>query len=143
MINSNIYEGELFKFRSEQISSDKPHFFLVVSLNEDTVYVVCLSSSYKTKLGFIETRNLPLETLVRIKPKEGMNELKQDSYVNCNTVIPEDEEKFRDRIAKGEIKPSGKVKASELLQVLNGIIKSPATSEFERELYQKRIARFR
>ena len=85
---SSIGKGRIYYFKSSQlVSTTQPHYFIVIANpSDDLIIFTCCTSQFVKRAKFIELNNIPLSTLVWIKPNDE-NGLKIDTYVDCNSFF--------------------------------------------------------
>lgn len=114
----------LYYFSSEHLSSEEPHYFLIVEIDGRLAHLVVCTSQFEKRVKYLEMTGGSTETLVWIKPT-GDNALKKDSFVDCNNVFSDYTiEKLIELFESKKLKLSGHIDDSEYYQILNGITKS-------------------
>ena len=96
----------------------------------------CCTSQFDTVRRFVETRSLPMESLVWISPDESSvdNPFSKDTYVNCNSCFTYTIEEFRTMYDAETVSYSGKVSDSHYEQILIGIHSSPLVDNETKEI---------
>lgn len=125
---SSIKERKVYYFSSDKINVDNPHYFICIKKTEqDILILTCCTSQFETIKRFVETRSLPYETLVWIKPNEedDDNPFIVDTYVNCNKVFEHTIEEFRNKYNSDLISFSGEISMNYYSQIVNGLNLSP------------------
>lgn len=129
---NGIEEKGIYLFSSVYLNTNIPHYFIcIVRTDGDLLYLTCCTSKFETVSKFIETRHLPYETLVFIKPNEKDKNYPfvKDTYVNCNNVFLYTVEELTALYKKGEISYEGKINEVHYEQLLIGINESPLVDE--------------
>ncbi len=126
VFGSTIQPGKIYYFKSEQLThTSEPHYFIAIAMpNDDIVIFSVLTSQFEKRKRFIELNNFPFSTLVWIKPDDE-NELKKNSYVDCNTVFKYSKEKLIQMYKENEITFIGHVLDSKFEEIKQGILDSP------------------
>lgn len=123
----NLQEKEVYYFKNNKpdFNSDDPHYFICMKRTEgDLLILTCCTTQFEKRKNFIESRNLPLTTLVPIK-SDGENGLKEDSFVDCNSCFFYDVEEFRQLHLNNEITFKGNLSRVNYEQILIGLHDSP------------------
>ena len=105
-IKSTIKPGAVYYFSDEELSSDEPHYFIVLNhtpLTDEVVLLVCSSSQIEKVKRRIQRRALPATTIVEITPDEYPGFTK-DSIINCNTIFRKKLELIIERLRQGSLK---------------------------------------
>lgn len=122
---SSIFERKgLYYFKSDQLSSDDSHHFILLEIDGQLLHLVVCSSRYEKCKKRIELRNQDFRTLVRVKSSSD-NSLKGDSYVDCNFVFSQlTLENLENKFMNGDLKHTGYVTDAEYLEILTGVVAS-------------------
>jgi hypothetical protein len=123
---ASIDIGKVYYFKSEKLTAtNQPHYFIVIAVPTNQLVIFsCCTSQFEKRARFIELNNLPYSTLVRIKP-DSSNELKKESYVDCNNYFEYSKHELIAMYAKGEIEFIGYVASSIIEEIRQGINDSP------------------
>jgi hypothetical protein len=88
IIKASIMPGSVYYFREEQISSNEPHYFIVVNLNPQTDEIIVLAcASHQIEKTRNRRNGCPEETLIIITPKQYCDFTKL-TIIDCNRIIP-------------------------------------------------------
>ena len=130
----NYFEPKnIYYFASDQISSNEPHYFIFVSKeNGEQAILVCCTSQFEKRAKFIQSRKLPLSTLIWIKPTPE-NGLKKDSYIDCNKLFNFSIEDLKNKHKDGKLKHAGILSDNHYEQILIGLNDSPLIVESDKE----------
>ncbi len=132
---SAIEERKIYYFSTTKINSEEPHHFVCIKRTDNDVLIMsCCTSQFETVKKFVETRSLPLETLVWITPSDTNNPFTKDTYVNCNNSHTFTVEEFRAMYSSDSVTYSGEVSEDHYLQILIGLHKSPLIDKETKEL---------
>lgn len=132
---SAVQEKKVFYFSSSRINSTEPHFFVCIKRTNDELLIFsCCTSKFENKRRYIESRNLPRETLVYIKPKEDGNPFVRDTYVNCNECHIYTVQEFEQKYNSNQVEYSGEISDVYYEQIIIGIQKSPLISQETKNL---------
>jgi hypothetical protein len=125
----NLEEQNIYLFASPQISSELPHYFICIKrCDGGLLYMSCCTSQYEKKVRFIESRSLPFETLVYIRPTNEVP-FNKETYINCNDVLLFSIEDLKNEVTNGELHFKGKISDNHYQQILKGIHASPLVEE--------------
>jgi hypothetical protein len=85
-LRAGLRAGSVFYFRSRELTSREPHFFIVVN-REPVRTELLLLTIVTSNIADVRTRNRTrMETVVEITPSE-YSEFKRLSAVDCNVVL--------------------------------------------------------
>lgn len=126
----SIDNKKIYYFSSNQLNTKIPHHFICVKRNNnDVLFMSCCTSQFETIRKFVETRSLPLATLVYISPKDTSNPFDKDTYVNCNDIQTYTIDEFRSMYESNAINYSGEISDNYYEQIITGIHSSPLIEE--------------
>ena len=132
---AGIQEKKVYYFSSTLLNTTEPHYFICIKRTDDEILVLsCCTSQRTTVQNYIETRNLPFETMVWISPSDTTNPFFIDTYVNCNSTFSYTLDEFRSMYDSNKIDFSGEISLNHFSQIVNGIQKSPLIDEETKEL---------
>lgn len=125
-LKSILFEPKgLYYFKSEHLSSDEPHYFIIVELDGLLFHMVVCTTRFENRVKYHKIAGFDPCTLVPLKPDKKNNELKEKCFVDCNTVFSMySKEALQEKIENGSLEFKGHVSDSEYYQILNGIINS-------------------
>lgn len=124
--SDSIKEKKIYYFSSTYLNTNIPHYFICIKRNDnDILFLTCCTSKFDTVRKFIETRNLPNESLVFISPKNENNPFDVDTYINCNYVYTYTVEDFENMYELNSINYTGELTDGQYQQILTGIHSSP------------------
>lgn len=130
LFSNGIAEKKVYYFSTSLISTDIPHYFICIRrTNDEALILACCTSQFETVKKFIESRNLPYETLVHITPTDTSNPFDKDTYVNCNDCYPSSVSDFITKYRSDSIRFSGEISDAHFEQILIGLHKSPLIDE--------------
>lgn len=132
-IKSTIKSGSVYYFAEETLTSDEPHYFVVINHNpitDNVILLVCASS----KIERVKKRrsDLPM-TVVEVK-KEEYDGFKKDSIIDCNDVLKKPINQLIQKLEEGklELKP---IMDIELVNKLRkAILQSPVVERYVKKL---------
>jgi hypothetical protein len=134
LFKSTVQEKKVYFFSSTKLNTEKPHYFICIKRNnEDLLILSCCTSQQETVQKYIETRNLPHETMVWIKP-EATNPFLKNTFINCNNTFIYTLDDFESMYTTGKIKYSGEISLNHYSQIVTGIHKSPLIDEETKEM---------
>jgi hypothetical protein len=134
---SAIDDKKIYYFSTTRINTEEPHHFICIKrTTEDILIMSCCTSQFNTVRRFIETRSLPMESLVWISPDSTSieNPFTKDTYVNCNSCFTYTIDEFKSMYDNDAISYSGKVSDSHYEQILIGIHSSPLVDNETKEI---------
>ena len=123
---SSIDKGKIYYFKSNKlVSTTQPHYFIVIANPTDNLILfVCCTSQFDKRARFIELNDIPLSTLVWLKPN-GENGLKKDIYVDCNSYFKYSKAELIQMYDQNQIEFIGYIPDSKLEEIKQGVIDSP------------------
>ena len=130
-ILATIETGSVYYFKEEKLSSDEPHYFVVLNKNpqtEEFLILVCASSQVERRKQIIKQLGIPSETLVTISPSE-YSSFSKDTVIDCNRVFEKTLQIIVEKLKQDELKVCRDVMSDVILQKLTaGILVSPQVS---------------
>ena len=104
----SLREGCIYYFDDRRLTSEEPHFFIVVN-SDPLAQEVLLLSVVTSKVEKVKLfrRQVP-QTLVELGPAELPEVFTKDSIVDCNSLFPVPLAEFNARYVRKEIKVFGK-----------------------------------
>lgn len=136
IFSSLIEQGKVYYFKSNQlVATSLSHYFIVIATPSDEVVIfACCTSQFEKRARFIELANIPLSTLVWIKPNED-NGLRKDSFVDCNSYVKYSRAELIHMYENNHIDYVGSISDSKMEEIRQGFIDSPlVTSELKKLL---------
>jgi len=124
---NEIQVGRVLYFASDKLQdkfNDEPHYFIVVAIDGNTVYFLCCQSSSTSANNQVKYKGKDPCTIPCIKPTT-QNQLKMDSYVDCNNTIDYCFEDLENMFESQKVGIKGTVSLGDYLQLKEGIIQSP------------------
>ncbi len=136
---TSVFEPKgLYYFTSEHLNTDDPHYFVMVIIDGQLLHMVVCTKQYEKKVKYIEYSGNDPATLVWIKPDAKLNELKLNSYINCNEVFSDYTlEILEDKLKSSALKFRGHISDAEFYNVLNGILMSTLVDDHIKILVKK------
>ncbi|MGY3088211.1 hypothetical protein ACVWYF_001244 [Hymenobacter sp. UYAg731] len=126
---SGLVPGRIYYFVNPYISSDEPHYHICLKeIDGGVLLMSCCTSQFEKRSRYIKLSGLPTETLIWIKPDTD-NNLKKDTYVDCNEYFKFTKSYLLDKYNDGHIKPTGELKLDHYEQIILGMIDSPRIEE--------------
>lgn len=139
LAGASIPPGTVYYFREESLSSDDPHYFIVLNHdpdNDSVLLLVCPTSQVEKAVWRCHRRGQSSETLVLIK-KEEYRELACDSAVDCNFVFEKTKSQINAKISKGEVEMKALIEHSTLHRLREAVLKSPSIEKWKKALLSK------
>ena len=96
------------------------------------VYLSCCTSQVEKRLNFIRSRNLPISTLIEIRPDE-KNAFRKNTYIDGNFIYTCSEEEFIENYKKGRIKYIGEISDEHYNLIVKGILDSTMIAEEDKK----------
>lgn len=126
---TSIEIGKIYYFEYSRLSSDKPHYFILIALKSEEIFIfsVC-TTQFDKRIEFIEKRNIPKSTLVYIKSNDE-NGLNKESLVDCNNCHLISKDEIKEKYENGKIKFKGNISEGKLLEIYTGLLDSPLIEE--------------
>lgn len=126
IFGKSIDVGKIYYFKSlKLVATNEPHYFIVIANpSYELLIFSCCTSQFDKRVRFIELNNLPESTLVCIKPND-TNELKKDSYIDCNNYHEFTRDELIQKYENSEIEFIGYLSDSKLEEIRQGIKDSP------------------
>ena len=135
LLEQVVERRKIFKFRKSQLTSEKPHYHIVIHNDKEkkSYIFACSTTKYEKRKRYIELEGLPETTLVWIKPSDN-NGLTENSYIDCNSVFVISDDEFYQKYSEGELTLEGELEEGYFFQICAGIADSPRISNEIREL---------
>lgn len=128
--------GLVFYFSHQESTGDDPHYFVILNKDSKTnelLVMVNATTKIEKRRAFVAGRNLPVGTLVVLKPEEAPF-LKKVSAFDCNYphLIPVDDliEKFKNK----DLKMKGEADVSVVGRLRSAVLSSPLVDEKTKDL---------
>ncbi len=125
--------GSVFYFQSRELTSEQPHFFIVVNrdpLGTKLVLVTIVTS----KLDKVRLRNRERpETVVEITPAE-YDEFKLVSAVDCNVVLEKPLDELAGMVRRKEVRYHKDLPPSVFAKIRTAVLASPVVLDEFKQL---------
>lgn len=123
-IKSTIKPGSVYYFKEEELTSNEPHYFIVINNSPivDKIILLVCASSRIMKVKQIR-RHLP-KTLVEIK-KRDYPDFTKDSIVDCNYVLSKTIDDIVEKLSAGNLKLKCEMDISIVENLREAVINSP------------------
>lgn len=105
-ISEKIETGSVYYFQEERLSSDEPHYFVVLNRNphiEEFLILACISSQVEKRKRIAKFLRFPEETLVMVSPLK-YSMLKKESVIDCNNIFERSIQSLIDKLEKNNLK---------------------------------------
>lgn len=138
-IKGTIQTGSVYYFSVSQISSDEPHYCVVlnhVPNSNDLIVLAVASSKVEKRKGYVARQNLPQETIVEILPGESPL-FRKHTVFDCNSIIQEPLQTIIEKLACGELTVKSQLPDSILQSILLGVHKSPVVEKEIKKMLPK------
>ena len=125
--------GSVFYFQSRELTSEKPHFFVVVNrdpLRSELLLLTIVTSN----IPDVRTRNRSrMETVVEITPAE-YNEFKLHSAIDCNVLIEKPLAELAGMVRRKEVRYHHDLPAEIFAKIRSAILVSPLVADELKEM---------
>lgn len=131
-ILATIKTGSVYYFEEEELTSNEPHFFVVLNRNprtEEFLILVCASSQIERRKQIIQRLGFPQETLVFVLPSE-YPIFSKDTVIDCNRVFEKTSQTLIEKLEQNKLKVCTEIMPDTILQKLTeGILASTQISK--------------
>lgn len=131
-ILATIKAGSVYYFEEEELSSDEPHYFVVLNQNprtEEFLILVCASSQIEKRRQIMQRLGFPPETLVFVSPSE-YPIFSKDTVIDCNRVFEKTSQTLIEKLDQNKLKVCTEIMPNTILQkLIKGILASTQISE--------------
>lgn len=130
-IKVSIKTGSVYYFVSSQISSEKPHYCVVLNNTpngDNSLVLVVASSQVEKRRNYVARRGLPKETLVELMPSDSPI-FNKPTVFDCNTVIQEPMQVLIEKLACGELIIKSQLPVPILQSIVAGVWSSPLVAK--------------
>lgn len=131
-ILATIKTGSVYYFEEEELSSDEPHYFVVLNQNprtEEFLILVCASSQIEKRRQIMQRLGFPQETLVFVSPSEYPT-FSKDTVIDCNRVFEKTSQTLIEKLDQNKLKVCTEIMSDTILQkLIRGILASTQISE--------------
>ncbi|WP_313261889.1 hypothetical protein [Sphingobacterium sp.] len=125
VLDSSLEVGRVYYIKApELIQTDEPHYFIVIGILEDNSYLLVSTTQLDKKIAWVRNRKIPDDTICYIEPSSE-NELKKDSYLNCNSYHEVKNQFLIQKIESGELVTKGIISDTDFEKIRNSIKQSP------------------
>lgn len=125
--------GSVFYFQSRELTSERPHFFVVVNrdpLRSELLLLTIVTSN----IADVQTRNRTrMETVVEISPRE-YTEFTKQSAIDCNVVIEKPLAELAGMVRRNEVRYHRDLPAELFTKVRAAILASPLVPDELKEM---------
>jgi len=129
-IRASLKRGAVYYFKEESISSEKPHYFVVLndgSCNSQLIILACAQSQVEKRMR--ARRNLPQETLV-VLPVGRYDYFTEETVFDCNSIFKKGITDLIDKHACGILGVCGNEMPSDIVdRLVAGALASPLVPE--------------
>jgi hypothetical protein len=115
-----IQRGSVYYFEEEMLSSEEPHYFIVLNENprtEDFLVLLVASSQVEKRTRIANRLGFPSETLVKITPSE-CSLFSKDTIIDCNSTFEKTTESLIEKLETGKLKVCTEVLPPEIVEQL-------------------------
>lgn len=131
-ILSGIQTGSVYYFEEEQLSSDEPHYFVVLNRSPRTgelLILVCASSQVEKRQQIAQKLGFADETLVIISPSE-YTLFTKETVIDCNRAFEKTAQSLIDKLEQGKLAVCTELMPENIVQkLLKGVLMSRQISE--------------
>src|SRR3989344_1523724 len=126
-----IKTGSVYYFEEEKLSSDEPHYFIVLNQNprtEEFLILVCASSQIEKMRQIMQRLGFPQETLVFVSPSE-YPIFSKDTVIDCNRVFEKTSQTLIEKLEQNKLKVCTDMMPNGILQkLIEGVLASSQIS---------------
>ncbi|MCL0090254.1 hypothetical protein M1O54_07920 [Dehalococcoidia bacterium] len=136
-IKATIRPGSVFYFLEDTLTSDEPHYFIVINidpLTDKTLVLVCASSQISKVRR--RRKNYPVETLVEITPAN-YADFKVNSIVDCNDVWEKTVSELVQKRSQGELQLKVQMETALIEKLRQGVLASQRVKNRIKTLLRK------
>jgi len=124
IVNTTLKVGRIYKLKApELITTDIPHFFIVIGIDDDDNFMVLCTSQKEKKLKYFNNNHMDLEGLVFIKPSSE-NQLTKKTYVDCNRYYEISRSSLKNKVESHSLEIKGEINLDIFYQIKQGIVNS-------------------
>lgn len=131
-ILATIKTGSVYYFEEGELTSDEPHYFIVLNKNpcvEEFLILVCASSQVEKRKQIAQRLGFPSETQVVVTPSEYAI-FSKDTIINCNRVFEKTSQTLIEKLEQNKLKVCTEMMPDEVLQkLIKGVLTSSQISE--------------
>lgn len=132
-LRTGLRAGSVFYFRSRQLTSAEPHFFVVVN-REPLGSELLLLTIVTSNISGVRVRNRTrLHTVVEITPTE-YKEFSVPSAIDCNTIFEKPLSELADMVRRKEVRYYDDLPDAIFVKVRTAILASPVVSDELKEM---------
>jgi hypothetical protein len=136
-IADTIETGSVYYFQDDSLSSDEPHYFLVLNKNprtEEFLMLVCASSKVEKRKRIAKRLGFPKKTMVVVSPLQYAT-FKVESVIDCNRIFEKSIKALSDRLDRGRLKICKELMPKAVIQeLITGALASNQVSEKVRKI---------
>lgn len=126
-----IQRGSVYYFEEEKLTSDEPHYFVVLNENprtEDFLVLLVASSQVDKRTRIAKQLGFPPETIVVVRPTE-CPLFSKDTVIDCNSTFERTTESLIEKLESGTLKVCTEVLAPEIIDnLIVGVLASSQVS---------------
>ncbi len=131
-ILATIKTGSVYYFEEEELSSDEPHYFVVLNQSprtEEFLILVCASSQIEKRQQIARRLGFPAETQIIIAPSE-FSVFSRDTIIDCNRVFERTSETLIEKLEQNKLRVCIELMPHAILQkLIAGVLASSQISE--------------
>ncbi len=125
VIGQTLVVGRIYRISApELIETKTPHFFIVVAIDGNDIYLVKGTSQKEMKEALYERNGFDLVSLVCVKD-DGKNQLKTETYINCHDYYYVTRDQLIKKVDDSKLDLFGEISYDQFCQIRTGIEKSP------------------
>jgi len=127
-LRAGLRAGSVFYFRSRELTSQEPHFFIVVN-REPVRTELLLLTIVTSNIADVRTRNRTrMETVVEITPSE-YSEFTRLSAVDCNVVLEKPLAELAGMVRRKEVRYHRDLPPNILENIRAAVLASPLVAD--------------
>jgi hypothetical protein len=136
-ILAGIRTGSVYYFIEEKLSSEKPHYFIVLNRSpriKNILVLVCASSQTKKRQEIAKKLGFSDDTLVLISPSE-YSLFSKNTVVDCNSVFEKTAQSLIDKLEACKLGVCTEIMPAEIVEkLIRGVKASTQVSEEVKEI---------
>ena len=139
-ILASIKTGSVYYFEEESLSSDEPHYFVILNKNprsEESLILVCASSQVDKRKEICRKLGFPPETLVVISPTEYPLFIKP-TIIDCNRAFEKTAQSLIEKLKNKKLGVCIEMMPENIIKkLIDGVLISSQITEDVKEMLKR------
>jgi hypothetical protein len=129
VVEGTLEVGTIYYLEAQElITTDEPHYFVVIYMDEEDIYLLKGTSRKESIERHIERFfGNDFTGVVCIEPFEDENQLTRNTYVNCHDPLPIEKSYLIEKRQNSVLQYKGRINRNHWLQIKEGITNSDYT----------------